>query len=119
MRPATASRKARSWVTTTNAKADDSSLRSRSSIAARSRWFVGSSSSTRSAASARQRASAAFLIMPPDIPSMLAPMSGRPNSVHSDAKRLSRRNPPSDSIFACNASTARASVAARPDTAAS
>ena len=66
MRVATRSRKARSWVITI-AEGVFRSRFSRTRIPSTSRWFVGSSSSSRSGSCAKASASAARFLSPPDM----------------------------------------------------
>ena len=66
MRSATCSRNQRSWLTTRNAAGSERSSRSSQRMPSRSRWFVGSSISSRSGARTSARAIASRFCQPPE-----------------------------------------------------
>ena len=95
----TESRKYRSWVTRTNPAAGPFSRFSSQTMVSRSRWLVGSSRVRKLAPETRQRASAAFLTMPPERVPIGTPVSSSPSSLQVERKACSRPYPPSCSIL--------------------
>ena len=108
----TASRNQRSWATRITAASSDVSSRSSHSRLSTSRWFVGSSSSSRSGSEERARASEARVSSPPENVSSgrsrSASANPRPRTI--DAARSRHAQPPACSSRPC-ASLYRRSVA--------
>jgi hypothetical protein len=103
MRVHTASRKARSCVISTTLPGKPRSSSSSQAIESRSRWLVGSSSSSTSGTATSERASATRFFMPPDSsPMRRAPSRCSRASVV--ATRCSQFHASSASMRDCNAS---------------
>src|SRR5882724_6501332 len=121
MRVATCSRKYRSWLTTTKARARSVSTSSSQRMPATSRWLVGSSISRMSGAAASSRAMASRLRQPPDSVSTAARPSvnsARPRACAARPGRSASSTPASAASTTCStvrpaAKRARAAIGRR------